>query len=159
MTRRQNFENLESWAILNGFNPETDYAVADEPMAHDAAPLPPGYLSPHFREAEFACNHCGELPADKRPPKQLLDWLETIRAEYNSPVIINSGYRCPTHNANVGGARHSRHLQGDAADFYIKGVDPGITYALADELIGSHGGVGKYSGFTHIDARGSYARW
>lgn len=115
-------------------------------------------LSPHFLAAEFACNHCGKNSPDG-VPKELLDYLEQLRAEYDSPVIINSGYRCPTHNRNVGGATHSRHLVGDAADVAVKGVDPANVYAFLNELVGDAGGVGKYQTFTHIDVRGYGARW
>ncbi len=114
-------------------------------------------LSPHFLKAEFACNHCGALP--NNPPQELLDILEELRAEFDSPVIINSGYRCPTHNRNVGGVRHSRHLSGDAADVVVKGVDPHDVYVFLNERVGSGGGVGKYNSFTHVDTRGTRARW
>ena len=115
-------------------------------------------LSPHFLAAEFACNHCGKT-APKGVPDSLLRYLELLRAEYDSPVIINSGYRCPTHNRNVGGATHSRHLEGDAADVVVRGVDPTNVYAFLNEEVGDAGGVGRYNSFTHVDVRGYRARW
>jgi hypothetical protein len=48
--------------------------------------------------------------------------LEPIRAHYNRPVIIHSGFRCEELNAAVGGSKTSRHMQGMAADFHIAGV-------------------------------------
>lgn len=118
------------------------------------------YVSPHFRQAEFACNHCGKLhPTKPTPPLQVLDWLEDIRAHFGAPVAINSGYRCPVHNHLVGGAEHSLHLEGQAADLMVKDVAPSLVYAYCDKLIGDAGGVGKYSAFTHIDNRGYKARW
>ncbi|WP_083928410.1 D-Ala-D-Ala carboxypeptidase family metallohydrolase [Marinobacterium rhizophilum] len=90
---------------------------------------------PHFLKAKFTCNHCGELPYD--PPKMLLDILEDLRDEFDSPVIINSEYRCPTHNRNVGGVKNSRHLVGDAADVVVKGGDPHDVYVFLDERVGS----------------------
>lgn len=122
--------------------------------------LPEGYLSPHFRSAEFACNHCGKLhPSGTQPPRELLDVLEAIRAHFGQPVVVYSGYRCPTHNRNVGGATHSRHMAGDAADIHVSGVSPALVYAFADSLIGARGGVGHYRNFTHVDVRGYRARW
>lgn len=116
--------------------------------------LPPGYLSPHFRVAEFQCNHCGELPKGKYPPKALLEYLETIRTRFGGrPVNINSGYRCPTHNRNVGGATNSYHMKGMAADFWIKGVSHDEVQEYAMRLLGNGGGVGRYNNFTHIDVR------
>ena len=124
-------------------------------------PLPEGYISPNFRQAEFACNHCGKLhPTNPTPPLLVLDWLEDIREHFGGkPVNVNSGYRCPTHNQNVGGATNSFHLRGQAVDFWIKDVSPAEVYEYADQLIGAEGGVGKYTGFTHIDNRGYKARW
>lgn len=148
------YKNLRNWAISEGYDPGIDYD-APEPV------LPDGYLSPHFRAAEFACNHCGQLhPSGLMPPTKLLNYLENIREHFGgAPVTIHSGYRCPTHNANVGGATHSRHMVGDAVDISIRDIAPSVVYKYADTLIGNDGGVGKYDTFTHIDVRGSRARW
>lgn len=119
-----------------------------------------GYVSEHFRAAEFACNHCGKLhPSGVMPPKDLLDILEGVRAHFGVPVAVNSGYRCPTHNKNVGGATSSRHMDGDASDIMLSGVDPRLVYEYLDGVVGNLGGVGKYNTFTHVDVRGHKARW
>lgn len=141
-------ENLEAWAITQGYDYEQDYV--------NVPSLPEGYLSPNFREAEFACNHCGRLH-ENGVPSALLDILEDVRAHFGKPVNINSGYRCPTHNANVGGAKNSMHMLGIAADFWIKGVDPADAYAYLDPIV--TGGLGKYNTFTHVDVRDYKARW
>lgn len=146
-----NLDNLAAWAETQGYDP-----------AHDYGPkLPPGYVSPHFRQTEFACNHCGALhPANPCPPQIVLDWLEEIRALFGGrPVNVNSGYRCATHNANVGGARNSYHLTGQAVDFWISGVAAADVTAAADRIVSAAGGVGGYRTFTHIDCRGYRARW
>ena len=49
--------------------------------------------------------------------------LDPVREAYGSPVIVSSGYRCPALNAKVGGAQHSYHLRGMAADIYPKDGD------------------------------------
>ena len=142
-------KNLEAWARTQGYDPNVDYL--------EEVDLPEGYLSPHFKEAEFACNHCGKLHPDG-VPQELIDALERIRTHYGVPVNINSGYRCPTHNANVGGAPNSLHLQGKAADFWMKGVSPAQVYSDIDPHW-PNGGLGKYDTFTHIDVRGYHSRW
>ncbi|ECK7541719.1 DUF882 domain-containing protein, partial [Campylobacter jejuni] len=78
--------------------------------------------NPYFKESEFKCK-CGkcELPQNV-PSDELIDILCEIREHYNAPVIINSGYRCKEHNAEVGGAPKSQHAIGSAADFMVKGV-------------------------------------
>lgn len=43
--------------------------------------------------------------------------MEYVRALLNSPILINSWYRCPELNKIVGGAENSQHMQGCAVDF------------------------------------------
>lgn len=78
-------------------------------------------LSEHFFADEFwcrgqdqgTCNCNHSLKIDPR----LIELLEQLRAEIGGyPLIINSGYRCPDHNAAIGGARYSQHCMGTAAD-------------------------------------------
>lgn len=117
-------------------------------------------LSENFNDYEFKCRCCGQLhPDGDKPPMSLILILENIRAHFGAPVVINSGYRCYNHNTNVGGARNSRHLHGDAADITVSGVDAYEVYSYADDLVGSGGGVGSYNNFTHVDVRGYKARW
>jgi uncharacterized protein YcbK (DUF882 family) len=42
--------------------------------------------------------------------------LDPLRARYNLPITVNSGYRCPKLNVLVGGALKSHHISGCAAD-------------------------------------------
>lgn len=67
---------------------------------------------------------CGRHPAVVRNLKALAqDILQPIRDNFDSPIIITSGYRCPQLNKKVGGSNNSQHLYGEAADFHVKGVD------------------------------------
>lgn len=50
--------------------------------------------------------------------------LDLVRAHVDSPIIVNSGYRCPCLNKAVGGVENSLHLQGRAAD--IRFVGPAL---------------------------------
>ena len=54
--------------------------------------------------------------------------LQPVRDHYGKPVVINSGYRCPSLNKAVGGASTSQHLKGEAADLEIMGLS---NYELA----------------------------
>ena len=66
------------------------------------------------------------------------------------PVTVNSTCRSRSRNAAVGGARRSKHLTGDAADFRIHG-NVGATYAYLKSS-GSVGGLKHYGGgLFHID--------
>lgn len=117
-------------------------------------------LSEHFDSSEFAC-HCGcdykSYGAEISP--RLIQVLERIRHYLGDiPLEINSGVRCPAHNANVGGVYNSRHVIGDAADIALpEGLDS--TY-LADvaKKCGADG-IGIYEWGVHVDMRGYSSRW
>ena len=71
-----------------------------------------------FRFEEFACKCCGQLPPSVRDNVEALvdNVLDPARRAYGGPVSVSSGYRCPRHNAAVGGVSGSQHLRGEAAD-------------------------------------------
>jgi len=48
--------------------------------------------------------------------------LEPVRAKFG-PVTVNSSYRAPLVNKAVGGSKTSQHVNGQAIDFEVKGVD------------------------------------
>lgn len=103
----------------------------------------------------FSCHCCGELPPNGMDPR-LIDVLNKIGVR---PEEINSAYRCPAHNAEVGGVPDSQHVAGTAAD--VDATRWGVEgLALLAEQAGADG-IGKYEGdgFVHIDTRGEEARW
>jgi zinc D-Ala-D-Ala carboxypeptidase len=110
----------------------------------------------HFKVKEFACKHCGEIKIDIN----LLVKLEELRrAIGNKPIIINSGYRCKTHNTRVGGAKNSQHMYGKAVDIRVNGMSPRTLEKYADTVF-SNGGVGMGGAtIVHVDTRGYKARW
>jgi len=86
--------------------------------------------------------------------------MEEVRARLGDrPIRVNSWYRDPVSNRAVGGAIYSRHLSGDAIDFVVIGVHAYTVYDRLNSWWGSQGGLASSSIFTHIDARGYYARW
>lgn len=98
----------------------------------------------HFRRWEFECPDCGTSGAHPA----LLDALEALRSTFGGPIEIISGFRCPTHNANVGGALESQHLYGTAAD--LRTVVP---FQLARDLR-VFGGIGRDGDRAlHVDVR------
>lgn len=122
-----------------------------------------GDLSPHFSKSEFACHcGCGEVAVSLA----LIDALETLRTALDAPIIITSGYRCPKHNAEIGGVEDSQHTEGTAADCFSPGLTPMQLGVAAMKLSAfNKGGVGIYSrpdgtGWTHLDVRNhGPARW
>ena len=49
--------------------------------------------------------------------------LEPVRAHFGKAVTINSSYRAPLVNKAVGGSKTSQHVNGQAIDFEIQGID------------------------------------
>ena len=137
-------------------------------------------LSDNFNEREFLCTcngqHCSGLHEDGVNPL-LVILLQRIREYYDKPVVLNSGYRCPQRNEDVGGVPKtgrsigSRHMYGTAADIRIQSVPARKVGRVAEDLLrelrlkderfkGVYGGIGIYPRrFTHIDVRKSKARW
>ena len=67
---------------------------------------------PHFGPREMACQcGCGFGTAPGDISEELLDVLEHIRERVGEPVVVKSGARCTTHNADVGGVPHSAHTR------------------------------------------------
>jgi len=63
--------------------------------------------------------------------------LQPIRSYLNTPLKINSGYRCLALNKTIGGAKNSQHLKGEAADIDLtyKGFnDNGLLYKTIFDL-------------------------
>lgn len=48
--------------------------------------------------------------------------LQPLRDRVKRPIVISSGFRSPTVNRRVGGAKSSQHTKGQAADFIIPGM-------------------------------------
>ena len=114
----------------------------------------------YFGRHEFACKcgRCGGYPVE--PSEKLLRVLDEIRDRIGEPVYINSGIRCPQHNASIDGASpKSRHMNGDAADIRAENTSPRALYDIACETVGTTGGVGLYDWGVHVDTRGYKARW
>lgn len=42
--------------------------------------------------------------------------LQPLRDRWGKPLTVNSGYRCPELNKEVGGVETSQHVKGEAAD-------------------------------------------
>ncbi|TXH14195.1 MAG: peptidase M15A [Hyphomicrobiaceae bacterium] len=47
--------------------------------------------------------------------------LQPLRNIVGQPIFVNSGYRCPRLNKDIGGKKNSQHLTGQAADLQATG--------------------------------------
>jgi uncharacterized protein YcbK (DUF882 family) len=121
-------------------------------------------LSPNFQWSEFESKDGAIMPPDVRANIiELSKNLEVIRAAVGRPIRINSAYRSPAHNKQVGGVSGSQHQYGRAADIRVEGMGAGQLHAVVLDLINQgkikQGGVGIYPTFVHYDIRGTKARW
>lgn len=118
-------------------------------------------ISKNFQFKEFDCHGkgcCSTTIIDEK----LVEYVQRIRDHFGKPVTITSPYRCEVHNAKVGGATRSNHMQGKAADIVVQGISSREVAKYA-ESIGILG-IGLYETakdgyFTHIDTRTSKAFW
>lgn len=69
-------------------------------------------VGPEFVRGEFVCPHCGHEEMEYG----FLQKLQLARKLLQRPILVTSGWRCETHNAEVGGSPTSSHLCGRAAD-------------------------------------------
>nr|WP_325301907.1 D-Ala-D-Ala carboxypeptidase family metallohydrolase [uncultured Dysosmobacter sp.] len=114
-------------------------------------------LTRHFKVKEFACSD-GSDPVFIARALPLV--LEYIRTRVGKPVVINSAYRTPGKNQAVGGAVHSQHLYGTAADLgTVAGYTPAEMAAIAREIMPDWGGIGVYPWGIHVDVREKKADW
>ncbi len=125
----------------------------------------PIYFEPsvsNFTWAEFTKGGA-RIPVDANVTQRIVKlckYMDEVRVFLgNRPIRITSGYRDPVSNRAVGGARDSRHMYGDAVDFWVEGMD---VVDVFYKLKGYHpkGGLAVGNGFVHIDLRpGAPARW
>jgi len=83
-----------------------------------------------------------------------LEKLDQLRGDYGKPIIISSGYRCPSHNAKVSSTGTTGpHTTGKASDLQVDRSDAylllGLAYARGFTGIGiNQKGSGR---FIHLD--------
>lgn len=114
-------------------------------------------ISKHFKVKELAQKdfRCDKVIVDS----ELIDVLEDIRAHFNKPVIVTSGYRTPEYNAKIGGVKNSQHTKGTAADIKVSDIPAKKVQKYLKRKYPDKYGIGSYLNFTHIDVRDKKARW
>lgn len=116
-------------------------------------------LSEHFDSSEFACKcGCGGLNNGLDINHKLVEVLEKMRVLAGKPLVLSCAYRCPKHNAEVGGVSNSQHIYGTAADVQVPdGISVNNLYNIAEQA--GADGIGRYEWGVHVDVRGYAARW
>lgn len=114
-------------------------------------------LSKNFVSTEFDCKCKYKSCATTEIDPKLVEYLQKIRDYFGKAVSINSAYRCEKHNKEVGGAKSSKHLFGQAADIKVSGITPRKVAQYAEHI--GILGIGLYSNFVHIDTRANKFFW
>lgn len=124
-------------------------------------------LTANFNKSEFDCT-CGcEMPTEVLSNIKLVAVnLQILRDHVDSPIKINSGYRCTAYNKNIGGAMNSQHVLGKASDIVVSRLNPDEVFDTVQDLRRnpmlkgvSFQGLGRYDTFTHVDIRDNYTTW
>ena len=126
-------------------------------------------VTEHFNIDEFKQPARHNLPSKDYPIEwldrltRLCTQLEIIRAVFNQPIKIISGYRSEEYNTAIEGSKNSQHMLGLAADIVIKnvgadGVHKAILNLIKDKKLDIKG-LGHYAKtdppFNHVDIRDS----
>lgn len=104
----------------------------------------------HFKVKEFACKDGSQVVFID---SYLVSILDILRNQVGKPVIINSGYRTPTRNKEVNGAKYSYHMRGMAADVRINGMNAKEIANKLNKIVPNECGIIVYNGWVHIDTR------
>ena len=99
-----------------------------------------------FKPIEIASRGDGSILVDY----QALDKLQLLRELMERPLIINSAYRDPIHNARIGGAPKSSHKEGHAFDISTVGLNKEALIYNARK-VGFRGFGLNYNTFLHVD--------
>jgi zinc D-Ala-D-Ala carboxypeptidase len=104
---------------------------------------------PNFAAGELACRHCGRLAMDPGFMRRLVH----LRNDFARAMPLSSGYRCPAHDAAIGGK--GTHPTGHAVDVRIWGPDAyrlvaaAIRHGMTGIGLKQHGDLGAR--FVHLD--------
>lgn len=111
--------------------------------------------SKYFSDDELECHGdgCCDGGAYNVNPR-LLQLLDQLRENIGGPLVLSCAYRCPQHNAEVGGVPSSQHVAGNAADILRPSW---LTMGQFDWYVRQlpFDGIGIYydSDFIHVDVR------
>lgn len=125
-----------------------------------------GYLSPNFTRREAASKDGTPIPYGLRHAAQRHAFaLERVRHMVgDKPIPVLSWYRSPAHNAAVGGATLSQHVNARATDISDSVINSlgRDAYNTAMRTVFANNGIGtdtRTGNVRHVDSRNYRARW
>lgn len=111
---------------------------------------------PNFSPDELRSKGNGDL----RIHYETLDAMQRLRVMIKRPLIVNSYYRDPAYNMQVGGSAQSYHMLGRAVDTPVFNTDLGRISLIHYATLCGFTGFGEYpeQRFTHLDT-GPHRAW
>ena len=107
-------------------------------------------MKTYFTEDELKCPCCWKCEMDK----EFLVKLNCARERAMIPFVINSGYRCEKHNAEVG-SKSTNHTSGKAVD--LQCMISARRYMIVEKLMNvGIMGIGIGPSFIHADINRLY---
>lgn len=120
------------------------------------------WMNNWFKTKEFNCQCTNKECVEQRIAVELIDRLTKMRLEVNSPIRINSGFRCSKHQEEIRNsgtstvvAKKSTHELGDAADISVSSLIVPVTIPFAEKHFKS---IGIANNFLHVDLRDDKVR-
>ena len=106
----------------------------------------------YFKMKEFECRDGCAMPASARENIEALvsAVLDPARERLGKPIYVNSGFRCPRHNAAVGGVHNSQHMRGEAADIRLTEIADNAEIVSAIKENGRWDQMIVYPTFVHV---------
>lgn len=175
---------VQLWRDLPSRAQTLQSLINDVKQIQNQKPAPPPIISAPSRPTKWTLNNIQQSATiivdgsftwaeatkggSRMPPDQetlegiirIAKLAQRARNRVGRPFVVTSWYRDPVVNAAVGGVSNSRHINGDAIDFYCDGLTGDEIYWILDPWWPS--GLGRYIKFPflcHIDAREYRARW
>lgn len=142
----------QSWDVLEG---ETWGPVPLAKVHDEIAEAQWREVSPHFTPSELACKGTDLVFVYVPALIALNDLREKGVIRATTPT---SAYRSPAHNADVGGARTSRHMF-SAFDIRRRAITISMDSFLREARTVGFNGFGFYRTFVHMDFRARPQVW
>ena len=127
--------------------PGSDGAVGDDASVDDGTPRPTS-------EWIIVQSH-----VNPRVLPEVWTKLEYFAKALGRPITLNSAYRSPAYNRQIGGARNSMHVQRKAADVQWATSNVQARIDIIQKAIDAgFSGIGTYNNFMHVDI-GAKRQW
>jgi hypothetical protein len=117
--------------------------------------MSPGYITGNFKFLDFRCRcrRCFDNEDSPITNLKTVRALQRARERFGKPIIVTRGVSCAEHNAEIGGAKDSRHLPEHADAFDVLVTDSREAWLLVAAFMAESLTVRVYDDHIHCDDR------